>query len=145
MQKSNNVRLVFGQTLLISVGILVVMGVEGLYSYLTGGEIVFPWYQPWAIILVGFVNSLPSVYWLGNEKILRNHSLLKIFIHFLLLYAITVGAGWVFRWYSSFEWLVAMSVGFVVVYIIVWTVTLATLKSEESKINEKLQEIQDED
>ena len=145
MRKYENAKLILGQTLLISIGTYMVIGVEGMIQHFQGEEMSIPWYQVWAILLVGFITALPSVVWLGNEKVLPKHPVIKIVVHFLMLYGVISLAGKILNWYSKLKWYLIMSVGFFIVYAMVWLITIWFLKQEEDSINRKLEEIQDED
>ena len=145
MNKNEKAKMIIGQTMVISIGMLLVIGVEGLIHYFQGEELFLSWYQAWAILFVGFLTALPTVFWLGNEKLLPEHPTFKIVLHFFFLYGVIALAGWLLEWYTSLKWFIIMSLGFIGVYVMVWVITLWFLKQEEDSINRKLEEIQDEE
>lgn len=145
MKKNEKVKLVIGQTLVISIGTFMAIAAEGLVKHFLGEELNLPWYQIWAVILLGFITALPTVFWLDNEKILPNHPVWKIVIHCLLLHGVITLAGRFLNWYSSIDGYLFLTIGFLAVYGMVWAITIWFLSREEDSINRKLEEIQDED
>lgn len=145
MNRKEKAKMIIGQTMVISIGTFVVIGVEGLIHCLQGEILTLSWYQIWAILLVGFLTALPTVFWLDNEKILSGYPKLKILLHFLFIYGVIALAGWLLEWYTNLKWFIIMSLGFIGVYSMVWLITIWFLKQEEDSINRKLEEIQDEE
>ena len=125
-------KIIFSQTLMISTGILFGVGVQGLINHLnTGAEMLrWQWYIPLSIILEG-----KSV----------SRSRLRIVLHFLFLFLVVAGCGYLFGWYETAGELAVIGGMYVLIYGFVWLGSLWMNKADEKKINEAINEIRDEE
>ena len=140
-------KVVFSQTLMISTGILFGVGVQALISHLSGGNrmLSWPWYIPLSIILTGFLCALGSLLLLTDEGKNVNRSKLRILLHFILLFLVVAGCGYLFGWYETPGELAVIGGMYVLIYGFVWTGSLWMMKTDEKKINEAISEIRDEE
>lgn len=142
----DKLKILFQQTLMISTGILFVIGVEGLVSHLTGRNFEIEWYYPFSIILTGVLCSIPSLLlMMWAEESSKRRFLLQVFLHCLVILAIVSIVGWIFNWYSTLVQYLVVVIAYFVVYVFVWVATIWIHKDEENKINNALKNIQDEE
>ena len=104
-------KIIFNQTLMISTGILFDLGIQALINYLAGGkaEITWPWYIPLSVILTGFLCALATALLIDREGEGRAFGKLAIVLHFLALFAVVAGFGWLFGWYEDVGGLLVIS------------------------------------
>jgi len=139
------IKLIAEQTFLLTFLIMLVMGLEGLVSYLRHDPIQFDWYIPFSAIIGSFFCCLPSLLFFTEKPLSKNqYRLLRLF-HFLLIYGIVIGFGWLFHWYTNFKYFLIISVAYVINYFLIWNFSLLIYKHDEKLINEALSSIQDED
>lgn len=138
----NQLKILFQQVLMISTGILFIVGINGLVSHLTGADFIFEWYYPFSIILLGLLCSLPTLLFIFNG-VFKKHSIWNLILHFLSEWLITVVIGWIFNWYATIKELLIITVEEIAVYTFVWVATIWILRMEDKKINQALKDIQD--
>lgn len=66
-----------------------------------------------------------------------------IALHCLTLYAVVIGASFLFHWYSGLDGYVGVSVIFFTIYAFVWLTNRWLDKKDEKKINKALDAIRD--
>jgi len=137
------VKLILEQTFMLSFLMQVVVSLESLYSRIMGEPIVFDWYIPLSIVLASFLCSLPTLI-LMSERELPLRRLLPLF-HCILLYALVMGMGYLFHWYSTLTYFIVTTISYFVIYALVWTFSVFLKKYDEKLINDALLAIQDED
>lgn len=137
------------QTLLISFLMLCVITLEGVLNYFFGTPLSFSWYIPLSILIVSILCSLPTavLLWLQENESTRRPLFSKLapVLHFLLLAVIVMGGGYLFRWYSSFPYFCATLLSYIIIYALVWIITLSLVKKDDRLINEALKKIRDEE
>ena len=140
-------KIIFNQMLMISTAILFGLGIQALISRLAGGKamIEWPWYIPLSIILTGFLCALATLFLTDNEGIPVRHMKGRILVHFLFLFAVVAGCGYLFGWYTDLNGLAVIAVMYVLIYAFVWIGTVWIGKSDEKKINEAIRDIRDEE
>lgn len=139
----NRLKLIFMQTMMISTGMLMTLGVSGLINHLRGNDLKFEWYYPMSILLTGFLCALPTLlFYLKDDKEAQFEKKM-IAVHFVLLYMIIAASGRIFGWYSDIKGLVSVFITYVIIYVAVWSGSLWFMKMDDNKINEALKEIQD--
>ena len=140
-------KIVFNQTLMISTGILFGVGVQALISHFSGGNrmLSWPWYIPLSIILTGFLCSLGTLLLLEEDSRDLVHSKLRILLHFIFLFLVVAGCGYLFGWYETPGELAVIGGMYVLIYVFVWAGSLWVGKADEKKINEAISEIRDEE
>lgn len=138
-------KIIFQQTLMISTAILFVMGVQELLEKILEGDdtIVWQWYSPLAIILTGFLCSLPTLLLRDFGRLSRRRANFVLIAHFISVGALVTLCGYLFGWYSGWQSYLPIIVMYVLIYGFVWAATLWLEKKDEKKINEALKEIQD--
>ena len=139
------IKLIMEQTFLLTFLIMVIMGVEGLISYLSHDPLQFSWYIPFSAILVSFLSCLPTLMFFSEKPMSKRRFLIIKVVHFFLVYAIVLGAGWMFHWYTNLKYFIVISIAYLINYLLVWHFSLLLQKYEEKLINEALGQIQDED
>lgn len=137
-------KLIFDQTLMISTGILFLIGMEGVISHLMGGEFELYWYHPISIVLTGFFCSFPT-FLFRDEFPNRGSFRLRVVLHCLLEWGIVSLAGWIFRWYTIWQGYLVVMIFYFLIYGFVWLATIWMHKIDEEKINQALREIRDEE
>lgn len=140
-------KLVFHQTLMISTAILFGLGVQAAMHHITGGKstIVWEWYIPLSVIVTGFLCAVPSLLLLEDDRLSSKHIRMRIFMHFVLLWGVVSLCGYLFHWYGNFSQYASIAIIYVLIYSFVWGATLWVTKSDESRINEAIREIQDDE
>lgn len=138
-------KILFQQVLMISTGILFIIGINGTRSYLTGSDFDFPWYYPFSIILLALLCALPTSFFILNDWGVHEHFILNLILHYLSIWIITSTIGWIFNWYSSWRQLLEITIEYSAIYLFVWVTTLWFIKVEDKKINQALKAIRDEE
>ena len=139
------VKLILEQTFMLSFLIQVVMSLEALYSRAINYSFGFPWYTPLSCILASFLCSLPTLILIKEKESSGPARRILPILHFVLLYVLVMGLGYVFHWYSNLTYFIITTIAYFVIYAIVWTLTLLSIKYDEKLINDALLTIQDED
>ncbi len=130
---------------MITFGILMAVGLEGVILHFQGEDIQYPWYIPLSAVIAGIVCSLPSLLLVNIFEKKRSTLIIRIVIHSICLYGIVMGMGYLFKWYNSKMGFIYVSISFLLVYIFVWLGSLFLNKQEDKKINEALEAIRDEE
>ena len=140
-------KLIFSQTLMISTGILFGVGVQAAINHLnTGAEnLQWQWYIPLSIIFTGFLCALASLFLLEDEGRSVSQSRIRIVLHFIFLFLVVAGCGYLFDWYDDVGGLAVIGGMYVLIYGFVWLGSLWMNKADEKKINEAINEIRDEE
>ena len=140
-------KLIFSQTLMISTGILFGVGVQALIQHLNTGmkNLEWQWYIPLSIIFTGFLCALASLFLLEDEGEKVSRSGLRIVLHFLFLFGVVAGCGYLFGWYDNALGLAVIGGMYVLIYGFVWAGSLWMGKADEKKINEAIDQIRDEE
>lgn len=137
--------IIFEEALMISVGILFVMGIYGLFAYwdgkVTGGW--FPWYMPFSVILTGFLSALATDILPFDKDVSKAMARIRIGIHFLLILLLVSGIGYFSEWYHDWKGYAFVLVSYVIIYIAVWIFMWCIQKHEENLINQLLEKTSD--
>ena len=143
----NAMKKVFVQSMMISNGILFLNGILAIvrHACVGGSDIVLLWYHPMTIILTGIFCALPTLLLQNTEQLDRKAFWLRLILHCMTLYAAVICAGWLFRWYTTLEEYISVSIVFFLVYAFVWISTLWLDKQDERKINQALEGIRDQE
>ena len=142
MQKA---KIIFHQTVMISAAILFGIGVQMiLQHYIEGAEsLTLSWNVPISICFTGFLCSLPTYFLLDLDSLKKNVMWMRIVIHFISVGGIVVLCGYLFDWYGSLFNVQSTLVMYSIIYIFVWLVTAWIAKSDETKINAAIKDMQD--
>ncbi len=141
----NITKKLFIQSMAIATGILFLNGINAVIHHFAGTDITMEWYHPITIVLTGVFCALPTILLRDYEQWDRKTFWIRLFVHCVLLYAIVLGAGWLFRWYTDTDSFISVSVIFFLVYAFVWLSSHWLDKQDEKKINHALDEIRDEE
>ncbi|MBO6016053.1 MAG: DUF3021 family protein, partial [Lachnospiraceae bacterium] len=120
-------------------------------AFLTGvirGEAVtlqWPWYIPLSIVFTGFACALPTLLLISGDDTGAGGSLVRVPLHFVCIWLLVTGCGYVFGWYAGWREYVPIAVMYVLIYGFVWFSTAWLAKSDENKINRALTEVRDEE
>ena len=139
----NITKKLFVQSMAIATAILFLNGVNAVIHHFAGNDITMQWYDPISIVLTGVFCSLPTILLRDYEQWDRKTFWIRLSVHCLLLYAVVLGAGWLFRWYTDTDSFVSVSVIFFIVYAFVWLSSHWLDKQDEKKINHALDAIRD--
>lgn len=137
-------KLLADQTMMVSTGILFLLGLEGLVCHFTGAEFELYWYHPISIVVAGFFCSFPTLLF-GEELVGGKRFWLRVVLHCLMEWGIVSLAGWIFHWYSTGQGYLIVMFFYFLIYVFVWLATIWMQKIDEEKINKALREIQDEE
>ena len=102
-----------------------------------------PQRHPITIILTGILCALPTLLLRNRDQWTRETFALRIALHALALYAVILGMGWLFQWYTDAAGCFGVSVVFFLVYGFVWLSSHWLDKQDEKKINQALEGIRD--
>jgi len=139
----NMMKKLFVQSMVISTSILFLNGINFVFQHFTGNDISLAWYQPITIILTGVLCSLPSILLENMDQWNRKKVWFMVVLHCLTLYAVVIGASFLFHWYSGLDGYVGVSVIFFTIYAFVWLTNRWLDKKDEKKINKALDAIRD--
>lgn len=141
----SKIKFLYQHAIIIAVGILFVVAIEGLLLHFTGkgDEFALQWYHPISMIISGIICAIPSLALEGYEELETRKFVMRIAIHFTLLYCVVMLLGYIFVWYDSVSGFAYVSVAYIVVYIIVWASSIWIYRQDDVKINEALKDIQD--
>jgi len=141
----NIAKKIFIQSMAISTAILFLNGVNAVIRHFAGTDITLQWYHPITIVLTGVLCALPTVLLRDEDQWDRKTFRIRVSLHCLALYAIIIGAGRLFGWYTDWESLLSVSIIFFLVYAFVWLLSHWLDKQDEKKINHALDTIRDEE
>lgn len=141
----NKIKIVLFQTMIISFFILMVLVIGEIVGFIAGETTDIPWYIPGSIVLISFLASLPSLIFFirsaANRKVYR----VLILLHYLMLFVIVSGGGWLFGWYTTGGGFINLIIAYTVIYGLVWQCMGLMNKHDEKVINEALKDMQDEE
>ena len=138
-------KIILEQTFMLSFLMQVVMSLESLYSRIMDEPIFYDWYIPLSIICASFLCSLPTLVLMSECPMPKPLRRLLPLLHCILLYALVMGLGYLFHWYTTLTYFFVTSVSYFVIYALVWIFSLFLKKYDEKLINDALLAIQDED
>ena len=140
------VRTIFLQTVMITAGIVFLVGLESaFFHFFTDEEMVLDWYHPISFVICGLLGSLPTVVFHNMEKLSKKAVAVRCVLHIILLYAVILSFGWLFKWYTKLRGFIVVSVFFFVIYVFIWGATLWFYKKDDREINSAIDEIRDEE
>ena len=139
------IKFLFQQAMTISTGIFFCIGLEGVCFHFMGDDISLEWYHPISIILAGILCALPSLIWLQEEHLNRRQFIVRLVLHCIFLFAVVSLMGYLFHWYTDIIGYSFVVAAYFIVYVFVWGVSYWLGARDESKINEALKDIQDEE
>lgn len=137
------VKKLFIQSMIISTSILFLNGINMVIQHFAGNDLTLQWYHPVTIVLTGILCALPTILLRDSDRWDRKTFWFRVSLHCLLLYAVILGAGWVFGWYDDVKSLISISVIFFIIYAFVWLSSHWLDKQDEKKINHVLDTIRD--
>ena len=137
------VKKLFVQSVIISTSILFLNGINMVIQHFSGNDIVLKWYHPVSIVLTGVLCALPTFLLKDSDNWDRKTFWTRVPLHCLALWAVVVGAGYLFVWYNDLESFISVSVIFLIIYVFVWLASHWLDKQDEKKINKALDEIRD--
>jgi len=137
------VKKLFIQSMIISTSILFLNGINMVIQHFAGNDLTLQWYHPVTIVLTGILCALPTILLRDSDRWDRKTFWFRASLHCLLLYAVILGAGWVFGWYDDVKSLISISVIFFIIYAFVWLSSHWLDKQDEKMINHALDTIRD--
>ena len=138
----SKLKIMFLQASFISLGIFLAVGITQVILHFFGNAYATDWYFIISVILAGVLCSLPS-FILYIEKI--KPFLIRILIHFILVFVSVSLLGWLFKWYTDIISYASVILIFVFVYVFVWVMTKWFYVKEDKEINSALDSIRDEE
>lgn len=138
----DKLKFLFRQTMMISFGMLIGLSVEGMYYQ---NDFHLEWYHPLTIVIAGAICSLPSLLLLTTRELPTAKYRMRIGLHFLFLFLLVMGIGYLFKWYRYLGGALFVACIFVFVYIFVWVVNSWMGKRNQESINAVLDQIRDEE
>lgn len=134
------------QAMMISYGILAEISISIAIAHLMGGESwILEWYHPLSFILCGLLGAIPTYIFRNMESLSRKQFVVRLILHCLVLYAIVMLFGYIFKWYTVPDGFIAVSIGFFIVYAFVWLATYFFYRQEDKAINAAIDMIRDEE
>ena len=100
---------------------------------------------PFHILLIGATSALPSMLFYFRREPTRKQFLLRTVLHFFCILAVVLGEGFLLGWYQSVAEALVIAGIIVIVYIVVWLITLRSGNKTEERINEALKRINNEE
>lgn len=140
----NKLKILFQQTTMISAMILLATGLEGVVKHMAGKDFILEWYHPLSFILTGFLGALPTPLVMPRD-LGRKQYLFLIASHCILLFGVVSLMGFLFHWYSNGADYLFVVITYFIIYVLVWAATFWLARRDEAKINQAIQEIQDEE
>ena len=141
-------KLVAEQTLMVSFMVLCYVSIYGLVILRKDND-YFDWFIPGSIVITSFLCSLITVFFLFEHQDPKDQSKLNFrlrsVIHFILLYLLIMGCGYLFRWYTGTLGFIMTSVIYVIIYHGTCLGTILIFKHEEKIISDALEKIRDEE
>lgn len=133
------------QMLMISTGILFLVGIEGFVAFLQGegDRFSLPWYQPLAILFTGFLCSLMTCILPFDRELSRGRWIAQIAAHFLINLVIVLLMGSLAKWYDDRLGFFVVLSFYVMIYAFVWAGMLWFARYEERIINQALKKMCD--
>lgn len=138
----DKLKLLFQLILLISFGILLGVGIEGIVFTLLGESFVMEWHFPISVIVTSVLCSVPTLVLVKEYNEKRIYYICSV-IHAVLLFVIVAIMGYLFRWYASMEFLMPVFWIYVLVHIFVRGGLWFLAKKDETKINQALKDYSD--
>ena len=139
----NLIKKLFVQSMIISTSILFLNGINMVIQHLKGNDLSLQWYHPITIILTAVLCALPTILLRDSDRWDRKTFWRRVPLHCLSLYAVVIGAGWLFGWYDNVESWISVSIIFLIIYVFVWVSCHWLDKQDEKKINHALDTIRD--
>ncbi|MDD6156606.1 MAG: DUF3021 family protein [Lachnospiraceae bacterium] len=135
------------EALMISTGILVAIGIDGVIAYFQGWSenFILEWYTPLAIVFTGIACALISQILPMGMDVSKANARVRIVIHFLLTFAAVSGIGYVVHWYTDPDGFLYLAISFVIIYVAVWVFMFAIYRHEVKLMNEALKQLRDEE
>lgn len=138
----SKIKLIFGQTLLISFLSLVVIMISGIIYHFEDGSFGYSWDFPASIVATSFFASLPTLLLFIKAKSKAAWRMLVV-VHFFLVSLCVMSFGYIFKWYTKFYGMLIVFASCTVIYVIVWAVTILMFKHDEKMINSALEGMRD--
>lgn len=142
---TGKIKLIVEQMLIITFLVLIVITIEMTCEYLNGENPLIEWYIPHSIILCGILTSIPTILIFKSENASKKVARLLTGVHFILCFGITMLIGYLFGWYTKFEYAVSCAISYLVIYTLVWAISIYLRKYEAGMINDALDKIRDEE
>lgn len=133
------------QSMMISFGILIGLSVECIYYQLIGDSVTLCWYHPVSILIAGALCSIPSLVLYAAKDLPMKKYRISIVLHFLFLFAVVMGMGYLFKWYNHVDGAIFVAIEYIGVYIFVWVASSWIGWIDQNRINDALDSIRDEE
>lgn len=100
----------------------------------------------WQIPVVSLLCALGTLLYPSNRGMSRKEKGIRIGLHYLLINVVVLGAGVLFDWYnaSSLKSVLSMVITIAIVFAVVSVATWTKASKDAKRMNEKLQEYQQE-
>lgn len=135
-------KFLFQVNLLVSFGVLLGVGIQGMICTWIGTRFVLEWHFPISVIVTSILCSGPT-YLLIKEYNEKKVYYICSAVHAVLLFIIVAGMGYLFRWYTSVESFVSMVLIYLAVHVFVRFGLWFLAKKDETKINRALKNYSD--
>ena len=139
----NIMKKIFVQSMVISTSILLLNGINAVIQHFAGNDMILLWYHPISIVLAGSLCSLPTFLLRDMESWSRKTFAVRVILHCLSLYAVIVGMGYLFGWFTGLDGLAGVSFVFFVTYAFVWLSSHWLDQRDAKMINHALDSIRD--
>lgn len=137
-------KMIFNQFLLITTILLLVFGILKFVWHFAGAdESGLPYTFPLEVIVCSLSTSLCSFIYYSPKELTKKQFLIRCTIHFLLLFAVVSGEGYLFHWVNELADFLVVGAIFFIIYVSVWIITYLSDKNNSNLINKALHNIKE--
>ncbi len=144
----NRIKIIIEQTMMVSFMVLCYVSIYGLLA-MKKYDYTFDWDIPGSIVLASFMCSVVTVFFLYDFDEKNEQSKVRgwvsLILHFVLLYFVIMGFGYLCHWYRGTSGFIVTSVIYVIIYFGAWAGTTLIFRHDSKIISEALDKVRDED
>lgn len=133
------VKVVFQHFLMITVGVLFFTSLSSF------SRESYPAIYPWTVMLSGIVGVVPSFLFYFRNEPTRGQFIVRVILHFIFIGIAIMTLGYLFGWYANFSEGISVFIGIIIVYSLVWILSLWLNHTQAKNINDALNRINDDE
>lgn len=115
-----------------------VTGAIGISNLIAGNRSGYPPEFPLHMLLIGATSALPSFLFSFRREPTRRQFIIRVILHFICIMTVVLVEGYLLKWYGSIAEMLIIAGIVVLVYTVVWLITLRSNNKAERGINEAL-------
>lgn len=131
----DTIKMVISHFFIITVCVTAAIGVSNLFAPGFSG---YPKEFPLHILFVGATSALPSFLFYFRKEPTRRQFVVRTILHFFCILGIVLGEGYLLKWYESVKEILIIGGIVILVYLMVWVITIHSNNRVEQGINEAL-------